>query len=66
MVLCFISMDVDIGLFSNANPPEDLAEDGVRGDALADGGEDGVQRSDGLAKVLSEEVFAYLQVQTAV
>ena len=26
MVLCFISMDVDIGLFSDTKPPENLPE----------------------------------------
>ena len=39
MVLCFISMDVDIGLFSYAKPSENFAEDFVGGDFTGDGAE---------------------------
>ena len=39
MVLCFISMDVDIGLFSDTELPENLTQYFVGGDFAGDGAE---------------------------
>ena len=52
MVLCYISMFVDIGLFPNAEPLKDIPEDFVGGDFA----EDGAEVVEGLAEVFGEEV----------
>ena len=45
-------MDVDIGLFSDTEPRENISEDFVGGDFSEDGGE----VVEGLAKVFGDEV----------
>ena len=52
MLFCFISMDFDIWLFSDAEILEDVAEDFVGGDFT----EDGAEVVEGFAEVLGDEV----------
>ena len=52
MVLCFISMDVDIGLFSNTKIPKNIPQNLVGGDVAGDGAE----VVEGFAQVLGKKV----------
>ena len=60
MVLCFISMDVDIGLFSDTKIPKNIPQNFVGGDVAGDGAE----VVEGFAEVLGDKVGGEGSVQT--
>ena len=59
MVLCFISMDVDIGLFSDTKIPKNIPQNFVGGDVAGYGAE----VVEGFAQVLGDKVGGEGSVQ---